>query len=158
MDEALTDPQKILIVDDSEEDYILTARAFEKFNPYNKTIWCGSGQEALQYLRHEGLFKEVKSSPGLVLMDLHMPNMTGLETLQIIKNDKDLKHVPVIMLTSSDSKKDVMASFQYGANSYVQKPVSFEKMLKAIKGLNEYWFEISLLPKEEIRLPAVKQA
>ncbi len=158
MDEFPPDAQKILIVDDSEEDYILAARAFKKFNLRNEAVWCKSGQEALDYLRHEATFKEVKSFPGLVLMDLHMPGMGGQETLRIIKNDKDLKSIPVIMLTSSDSKKDISDCFQDGANSYVQKPVSFEKMIKAIKGLNEYWFEISLLPKEEVRLPEAKQA
>ena len=146
-DEPASEAQTILIVDDNEEDYTLAAHAFKKFNLRNKTFWCNSGEEALQYLRHEGAFKEEKSTPGIILLDLHMPGIGGNETLRIIKNDKNLKFIPVIMLTSSDSRDDVMSCFQDGANSYVQKPVNFEKMIKSIKSLNEYWFEISLLPK-----------
>jgi two-component system response regulator len=153
VDEILSEAQEILIVDDNEEDYTMAAYAFKKFNLRNKTVWCRSGQEALDYLRHEGAFKEIKPAPGLVLLDLNMPGMGGHETLRIIKNDKALKSIPVIMLTSSDSKNDITSCFQDGANSYVQKPVSFEKMITAIKGLNEYWFEISLLPKEDF-MPA----
>ena len=129
---------------------MLTSRAFTKFNPRNKTLWCKSDEEALQYLVHEGAYREVKSLPNIVLLDLHMPGIGGLKTLHIIKDDENLKFIPVIMLTSSDSNKDVMSCFQGGANSYVQKPVSFKKMIKAIKGLNEYWFEVSLLPKEDL--------
>ena len=149
MSDPSSDPQTILIVDDNEQDYIMTSRAFKKFNLRNQTFWCKSGQEALEYLRHEGAFKEVKSAPGIILLDLNMPGIDGHETLRIIKNDKNLKYIPVIMLTSSDSDSDVMSSFREGANSYVQKPVSFEKMIRAIKELNEYWFEISLLPKDK---------
>ena len=148
MSSAALDPQAILIVDDNEQDYIMASRAFKKFNLRNPTFWCQSGQEALEYLRHQGAFKEVKSVPGIILLDLNMPGLGGHETLRLIKNDQNLKYIPVIMLTSSDDERDVTTSFQAGANSYVQKPVSFEKMLKAIKGLNEYWFEIALLPKD----------
>ena len=148
MTDSLSDPQIILIVDDNEQDYMATSRAFKKFNLRNQTVWCKSGQEALAYLRHEGAFKDVKSTPGIILLDLNMPEMSGHETLNLIKNDENLKYIPVVMLTSSDDSGDIMTSFQEGVNSYVQKPVSFEKMITAIKGLNEYWFEISLLPKQ----------
>jgi two-component system response regulator len=148
MGDDLSEAQTILIVDDNEEDYQSADRAFKKANLRNQTVWCKSGQEALDYLKHEKDFKEVKSAPGLILLDLNMPGTAGQETLRIVKSDKDLQYIPVIVLTSSDNKRDIMSAFLAGANSYVRKPVTFEKMIKAIKVLNDYWFEISLLPKE----------
>jgi two-component system response regulator len=146
----VTAAQSILIVEDSEDDFEATIRAFKKANLYNPVSWCKSGKEALDFLNQEGAYKEPGKAerPGLVLLDLNMPGIDGRKTLQIIKGNESLKRIPVIILTTSADEKDVEACYQMGANTYVQKPVSFEGLIEAIKRLKEYWFEIALLPKD----------
>lgn len=152
MNEHLSESQVLLIVDDNEDDYETIVRAFEKVQLRNPIFWCKSGREALAYLRQEGKFRNDDtagaSGTGLVLLDLNMPGIDGHEVLKTIKADARLKKIPVIILTTSGSERDVSISFDEGANSYVQKPVTFDGMIEAIKGLKEYWFEISILPKE----------
>ncbi len=98
MNGKLTKSQSILIVEDSEDDFEATTRAFKKANLYNPVIWCKSGQESLDYLRREGAYSDEKSDlPGLVLLDLNMPGMDGRKTLQHIKEDTKLKQIPVII-------------------------------------------------------------
>ncbi len=142
--------QYILLVEDSEDDYEATTRAFKKANLHNPVIWCQSGQDAIDYLKREGRHKDVPKNdqPGLILLDLNMPGLDGRKTLQLIKNDPQLKKIPVIILTTSSDERDVEACYQMGANTYVQKPVSFEGLIEAIRRLKEYWFEIALLPKD----------
>jgi two-component system response regulator len=140
--------QILLIVEDNAEDCEAITRAFKKVQLRNPIFWCKSGQEALDYLKGEGSFKDKQQLPGLILLDLNMPGIDGQKTLQIIKKDENLKKIPVIILTTSGNERDIAASFQEGANSYVQKPVTFEGLINAMKGLKEYWFEISILPKE----------
>jgi len=143
------DSQTILLVEDSEDDYEATIRAFKKANLYNPVVWCRSGQDALDFLRCKGKYATGKSErPGVILLDLNMPGLNGRATLQVIKEDEDLKCIPVIILTTSADERDIGACYQMGANTYVQKPVSFEGLIEAIKRLKEYWFEIALLPKE----------
>jgi len=139
--------QSILIVEDSEDDYEATIRAFKKTNLHNPVHWCKSGQEALDFLKAAG----ENSMPGLILLDLNMPGMDGRKTLELIKQDVKLKWIPVIVLTTSGDERDIDACYQIGANTYVQKPVNFDGLIEAIKRLKEYWFEIALLPKEEKR-------
>jgi two-component system response regulator len=113
-------------------------------------VWCKSGRDALDFLKHEGPQKNAgrRSRPGLVLLDLNMPGMDGRKTLEVIKRDDALKQIPVIILTTSADERDIHDCYQTGANTYVQKPVSFEGLIEAIKRLKAYWFEIALLPKE----------
>ena len=150
MHEHLSEQQTVLIVDDNEDDYTAIKRSFQKVQLRNPIFWCKSGQEALDYLRNEGDFKEAvaREKPGLILLDLNMPGIDGHGVLQVIKADPELKKIPTIILTTSGNERDINASFEEGANSYVQKPVSFEELLKAIKGLKEYWFDVSLLPQK----------
>ena len=136
--------QHILLVEDSEDDYEATIRAFKKANLHNPVTWCKSGQEALDTLKSNA------EHPGLILLDLNMPGLDGRKTLQLIKDDHNLKRIPVIILTTSSDERDVDACYQIGANTYVQKPVSFDGLIEAIKRLKEYWFEIALLPKENL--------
>jgi two-component system, response regulator len=150
MSEPLTQSQPILLVEDNEDDYEATSRAFRKANLRNPIVWCRSGQDALDCLKGEGAHRRASrgSRPGLVLLDLNMPGMDGRKTLDAIKKDKTLKRIPVIILTTSADDRDVLACYQMGANTYVQKPVSFDALIEAIKRLKEYWFEIALLPKD----------
>ena len=150
MREPLTQAQPILLVEDNEDDYEATSRAFKKANLCNPIVWCKSGRDALDFLKREGAYKDAGkgSRPGLVLLDLNMPGMDGRKTLEVIKKDDTLKRIPVIILTTSADERDIDACYQTGANTYVQKPVSFDGLIEAIKRLKAYWFEIALLPKE----------
>jgi len=147
---SLPTSQSILMVEDSEDDYEATTRAFKKANLHNPVFWCKSGGDALDYLKQEGAYKAAGngSRPGLILLDLNMPGLDGRKTLQHIKEDVRLKRIPVIVLTTSADERDVQSCYQMGANTYVQKPVSFEGLIEAIKRLKAYWFEIALLPKD----------
>lgn len=141
--------QTILLVEDSEDDFEATTRAFKMANLYNPVVWCQTGQAALDFLRHEGQYAAEKPDrPGLILLDLNMPGMDGRKTLKCIKDDDALKCTPVIILTTSADERDIDDCYQMGANSYVQKPVSFEALIESIRRLTEYWFEIALLPKD----------
>jgi two-component system response regulator len=144
--------QAILLVEDSEDDYEATLRAFKKASLHNHVHWCKSGQEALDFLKHEGLYRDTSKSPlpGLILLDLNMPGIDGRKTLELIKQNTELKRIPVVILTTSADEKDIKVCYQMGANTYVQKPVSFDGLIEAIKRLKEYWFEIALLPKENL--------
>jgi CheY-like chemotaxis protein len=150
MRQPLSQSQSILLVEDNRDDYEATCRAFEKANLRNPIVWCKSGRDALDFLKREGAHEDagIGSQPGLVLLDLNMPGMSGHRTLELIKQDAALKQIPVIILTTSADERDVEACYQAGANTYVQKPVSFEGLIEAIKRLKAYWFEIALLPKE----------
>jgi two-component system response regulator len=145
-------PQTILYVEDSEDDYESTLRAFKKASLHNPIIWCRSGQAALDYLKNMDIAVVTDGNeqdrPGLILLDLNMPGLDGRKTLELIKQDKALKRIPVIILTTSTDERDVTSCYEMGANTYVQKPVSFEGLIEAIKRLREYWFEIALLPKD----------
>jgi two-component system response regulator len=146
----MTQSQSILLVEDNRDDYEATCRAFGKANLLNPIVWCRSGREALDYLKHEGAHQDAADGtwPGLVLLDLNMPGLDGRKTLQLIKQDDKIKQIPVIILTTSADERDIEACYRTGANTYVQKPVNFEGLIEAIRRLKAYWFEIALLPKE----------
>jgi two-component system, response regulator len=151
MSAQLTKSQSILLVEDNQDDYEATCRAFKKANLANHIVWCRSGRDALDFMKQVGAHKDASrgSRPGLVLLDLNMPGMDGRKTLEVIKQDETLKQIPVIILTTSADERDIGACYQMGANTYVQKPVSFDGLIEAIKRLKAYWFEIALLPKED---------
>lgn len=140
--EASHKSQPILIVEDSEDDFYATVRAFTKANLLNPIKRAASGQEAILYLKDKNSVK-----PGLILMDLNMPGLDGRMTLEIIKQDPELKKIPVVVLTTSDDERDVQECYNLGANTYISKPVDLDGLIIAIKELKEYWFEIALLPK-----------
>ena len=140
--------QPLLLIEDSADDFEATMRAFEKANLRNPVLWCKSGQDALDLLRGEGAYAvEKEPRPGMILLDLNMPGMDGRTILKTIKEDVALQQIPVIILTTSADERDIESCYAMGANSYVQKPVSFDGLIEAIKRLKEYWFEIALLPK-----------
>jgi two-component system response regulator len=142
---SLRETQPILVVDDSIDDFEATKRAFAKANLVNAIKHARSGQEALDYLR-----SETEAKPGLILLDLNMPGIDGRKTLEIIKSTPSLKKIPVVILTTSDDERDIVACYDLGTNTYVQKPVDFDGLISAVKRLKEYWFEIALLPKEPV--------
>jgi two-component system response regulator len=138
---------QILLVEDCEDDFETTIRAFSKANFRNQIIHVSSGEEALDYLHSIGAYSYVKERPVLILLDLNMPGLGGLKTLQRIKSDDALRPIPVVILTTSNDIRDVEGCYEYGASTYIQKPVDFDGLIQAIKSLKEYWFEIAILPK-----------
>ncbi len=139
----------ILFVEDSEDDFEAAVRAFGKANMHNPINWCRSGAEALDFLSHKGDYSDPQSAPrpGLILLDLNMPGIDGRKTLQLIKENSELKDIPIIILTTSADQRDIDHCYQIGANTYIQKPVSFDGLIEAIKRLKEYWFEVAILPR-----------
>lgn len=144
-----TPNQPILLVEDSPEDYEATARAFGKSGLKNPIVRCEDGDTALDYLFRRGDYADPETSPrpGVILLDLNLPGTDGREVLQEIKRHEQLRHIPVIVLTTSTDERDVDACYQSGANSYIQKPVDMDGFIRAIERLNGYWFEVVVLPK-----------
>lgn len=142
----------ILLVEDNEDDYEATLRSLKKNHFMNPVHWCRSGQEALDYLHGEGKYNEndhKTSLPDLVLLDLNMPGVDGRQVLSHIKKADGLKHIPVVILTTSADARDVDQCYSIGASTYIQKPVSFEGLTEAIRTMKDYWFGVAILPSNE---------
>jgi CheY-like chemotaxis protein len=140
--------QPILLVEDSPEDFEAAERAFRRSGLKNPIIRCADGDEALDFLFRRGRFADAPR-PGVVLLDLNLPGTDGREVLSEIKADPQLKHIPVIVLTTSSDDRDVQACYKAGASSYIQKPVDLDGFMRAIERLNDYWFEVVILPKAQ---------
>lgn len=143
-------PQTILIVEDNDDDFFATMRAFKKADLANPVQRCTNGDQALDYLFRRGEFSDNGKAPrpGIVLLDLNLPGTDGRQVLRAVKADPDLKKIPVIVLTTSRARQDIERCYADGANSYIQKPVNLEGFVQAIARLKEYWFEVVILPKE----------
>jgi len=131
----------ILLVEDNPDDIKLTLRAFEKSNIKNKIITIGDGEEALDYLFCKGKFKgrDPLDFPCVILLDIKLPKVDGFEVLKAIRENKTTKLLPVVILTSSREEQDVYHGYNLGANSYIRKPVDFEKFIEAVRTLGLYW-------------------
>jgi len=131
----------ILLVEDDPVDVMAIERAFKQHKVTNPLFVVNDGTVALDFLRHEGDFSAPESSPRptIILMDLKMPRMGGLECLRIIKDDPDLLTIPMVIFTSSTDEMDVRNSFMNGAASYIVKPITFEKLIEAISKFELYW-------------------
>lgn len=141
--------QTILIVEDSDDDFIATSRAFAKANLLNPIQRCSNGDQALDYLYQRGEFTpDSAPRPGLVMLDLNLPGTDGRDVLGRVKSDPKLRKIPVIVLTTSDAMEDIHRCYDAGANSYVKKPVDLVGFVEAISRLKEYWLGVGLLPKE----------
>jgi two-component system response regulator len=140
----------ILLVEDNPDDEALTLRALSKNNIANQVIVARDGAEALDYLfgtgTHDG--RNVNHQPQLILLDLKLPKIDGLEVLKRLRMDNRTKHVPVVVLTSSMEQRDIVACYDDGANSYIRKPVDFEEFLKAVNQLGMYWLLMNVVPEE----------
>jgi len=143
--------QPLLLVEDSPEDYETTVRALRRLGVANDIFHCVDGEDALNVLYRRGEYADADAAPrpGLILLDLNLPGTDGREVLKVIKEDRDLKAIPVIILTTSNDNRDVEDCYRNGANSYVQNPVDFRAFLSAIEVLKKFWFEIVLVPKKE---------
>jgi CheY-like chemotaxis protein len=134
----------ILIAEDDEEDRMLASDALEESRLANPIYFVGDGVELLDFLFRRGKYSDPSTSPrpGLILLDINMPRMTGLEALRHIKEDPELRRIPVIILTTSRADEDIIRSYDLGVNSFISKPVSFEGLVAVMRLLGIYWFEI----------------
>lgn len=143
----------ILLVEDSPKDLELTLAALEKCQLANDVVTARDGEEALDYLYSRGQWADrAEGDPTVVLLDLKLPKIDGLEVLQQIKGDADLRHVPVVMLTSSREEQDLVRSYSLGVNAFVVKPVDFNEFFKAIQDLGVFWAILNE-PPPRFRLP-----
>ncbi len=138
----------LLMADDDPEDRLLAREAFQEARLANDLRFVADGEELMDYLFRRGKFTDPSTSPrpGLILLDLNMPKKDGREALQEIKNEDSLRTIPVIVLTTSKAEEDVMRSYDIGANSYITKPVTFEKLVEIMRTIGRYWFEMVELP------------
>jgi two-component system response regulator len=138
----------ILLVEDNPDDEALTLRALKKNNILNEVVVARDGVEALDYLfgtgRHSG--RDVSVQPPLVLLDLKLPKIDGLEVLKRVRADPRTRLQPVVILTTSKEEVDVIAGYKLGANSYVRKPVDFEQFMAAVRQLGLYWLVLNVAP------------
>ncbi|HET7184334.1 MAG TPA: response regulator [Terriglobales bacterium] len=139
---------RILLAEDDDDDFYLTDRALKENRLRNEISRVKDGEELMEYLRHEGKFAGSNGfpAPSLILLDLNMPRKDGREALKEIKSDPKLRHIPVVVLTTSRAEEDVVRSYQLGVNSFITKPVTFLGLVEAMKALGEYWFEVVVLP------------
>ena len=135
----------ILLVDDNEGDILLTREALEEARIINKISIANDGMEAVRFLRKTPPFAGV-DMPDLILLDINLPKMDGTEVLSIIKSDPDLRRIPVIMLTTSSSEKDILASYDNYANCYITKPVDLDRFMDVVRTIEDFWISIVKLP------------
>jgi CheY-like chemotaxis protein len=143
---------RILIVEDDPNDVELTLTALADYNLANEVVVTRDGQQALDYLNCRGEFSgRVAGNPAVMLLDLKLPKVDGLEVLQRVKADDRLKMIPVVVLTSSSEEKDMMRSYSLGVNAYVVKPVDFHEFVNAVKELGVFWAVINEPPPGSVQ-------
>ncbi len=141
-------PVTLLLAEDDDDDYLLTCQALRAARLANDVHRVTDGEELLDYLRRRGRFAppEQSPAPSLILLDLNMPRKDGREALREIKSDPELRHFPVVVLTTSRLEEDVIRSYKFGVNSFISKPVTFQGLVDAVEILGQYWFELVELP------------
>lgn len=141
-------PITILMAEDDEDDRVLTREAMREARLLNDLRFVGDGVELLQYLRREGAYADPRSAPrpDLVLLDLNMPRMDGKTALAEIKSDPALRRLPVVVLTTSDDREDILGVYDRGAASFITKPVTFSSLIHLVRTLDTYWVGIVRLP------------
>jgi len=138
----------ILLVEDNEGDIVLTVEALREAKVSNGIHVIKDGEEALRYLKKDGKYKDVET-PDLILLDINLPRIDGIGVLTEIKNDKEMMLIPVVMLTTSDSEKDVLESYHNHANCYITKPVDYQKFIEVVHLIKDFWISIVKLPKHQ---------
>ena len=140
----------ILLVEDNPDDVELTLRAFKKYKIMNEVVVASDGVEALDYLFCTGRYagRDTSNFPEVVLLDLKLPKVDGMEVLQRLRADERTKHLPVVILTSSNEERDLINGYKLGVNSYVQKPVDFTQFSEAVGQLGVYWLLLNKSPKK----------
>jgi two-component system response regulator len=146
----------ILIVEDNSNDAELAILALKGENLANNLIWLKDGVQALDFIFAEGEYigRDIEKRPKIILLDLKMPRVGGIEVLRRIRSDERTKNIPVVVMTSSKEEKDIIATYNLGVNSYIVKPVDFEQFNKSIRDMGFYWLVVNQPPvvKSELRL------
>jgi CheY-like chemotaxis protein len=139
---------EILLVEDNPNDVELIMRALKKNGLANKVLVVGDGEQALEYMFVKGPFsgRDIVDKPKLIILDLKLPKIDGLEVLRRVKYDERTKNIPIVMLTSSKEESDVIESYRLGVNSYIVKPVEFDKFIKAVADVGLYWLVVNQPP------------
>jgi two-component system, response regulator len=142
--------ETIMLVEDNPDDVELTLRALRKNNIANNTVVVHDGIEALDYLFGRGAYadRNTREQPRLILLDLKLPKMNGLQVLEQIRAAESTRLIPVVILTSSKEESDLIASYKHGANSYVRKPVDFNQFVEAVRNIGLYWLLINEPPPD----------
>lgn len=142
------DKELILLVEDNPDDVLLTKRAFKKSNILNELVVARDGVEALDYLFGTGAYegRDLSIMPVLILLDLRLPKLDGIDVLRRIRDDERTKLIPVVVLTTSKEQKDLIESYSLGANSYISKPVDFDQFVHAVRQLGLYWVLLNVPP------------
>ena len=141
---------EILLVEDSPSDGELAIRALKKNNLANNLVWVKDGAEALDFIFATGAYsdREIGNDPKVILLDLRLPKVDGMEVLRRVKGDERTRHIPVVVLTSSKEDRDVVESYRLGVNSYISKPVDFNEFVKVVSELGMYWLLVNRPPLE----------
>ena len=140
---------EILLIEDNPYEAELAIRTLKKSNLTNNLHHIDDGAEALDFIFEQGRYAGTgRSNPKLILLDIKLPKVDGIEILKQLKANEKTKTIPVVILTSSKESQDIKACYELGANTYIQKPVDFDGLIAATKRLKEYWFEIAILPKD----------
>ena len=143
---------RILLVEDDPKDVELTLTALDEYRLANEVVVAADGEQALDYLHYRGRYAQRdRENPAVLLLDLKLPKVDGLEVLKQVKSDGQLKLIPVVVLTSSREEKDMVASYKLGVNAYVVKPVEFHEFVNAIKELGAFWAVINEPPPGSVR-------
>jgi two-component system, response regulator len=142
---------EILLVEDNPQDLQLTQRALHKANLTNRIHVARDGAEALEFIFNEGVYsdRKMETPPKVILLDLKLPKVDGLEVLKRIKSNPRTASIPIVVLTSSKEQNDVVESYELGVNSYIVKPVNFERFVEAVQQLGMYWLLLNQPPKME---------
>ncbi len=149
----MRDPKSItlLVADDDAEDCMLARDALKESRLANEVHFVSDGEELFDYLKRRGKYAAAAASPrpGLILLDLNMPKKDGREALRELKADPDLRHIPIVILSTSQAEEDIFRSYDAGVSSFITKPVSFQGLVEVMKTLGKYWFDIVELPAGE---------
>lgn len=142
----------ILMADDDDDDYLLAKKALDQSKLLNNLQRVSDGEELIEYLRCEGRYadRDAADRPGVILLDLNMPRKDGREALKEIKNDANLRDIPVVVFTTSKAEEDIYKSYKLGVNSFITKPVTFDNLIQVMQALGRYWFEIVELPSGNV--------
>jgi two-component system, response regulator len=141
-------PVTILMAEDDEDDYMLTKEAFEEAGLQTDLKWVRDGEELMEYLLRKGEYENPQKSPRpvIILLDLNMPKKDGREALKEIKAHPDLRSIPVLAMTTSNAKEDIQYTYGLGVNSFIRKPVGFNRFVDVVKVIDKYWLDIVKLP------------
>lgn len=143
---------EIVLIEDNPHDAELALRALKTYNLANDLIWLKDGVEALDFIFAQGQYSDrsIENVPKIVLLDLKLPRVNGLEVLEKVKSDVRTKSIPVVVLTSSSEERDIVTSYNFGVNSYILKPVDFDKFINAVREIGLYWLLLNK-PAQELQ-------